>query len=228
MQLNVHSIFESISGEAGFIAQGATTTFIRLQGCNLRCSWCDTVAAQEQKGNHILTPIDDIALQIHTRNVLITGGEPLTQREGLIDLIDALESRGHFVQIETNGSLPLYIHPTKFPGHWVVDYKLPSSKMHLRMMPIHEFAFNLTHTASMVKFVVDIGSDGRDPTDFNAMISAIYLLMKEEYAGDFIVSPLDARPQSLNLLHSMLKIHPQELKDRLIFSLQIHKLCQLA
>ena len=226
MKLNIHSIFESISGEAGFISQGSVTTFIRLQGCNLRCTWCDTKDAQVMFSGEVME-IDDIIKSIQTRNVLITGGEPLMQKD-VFELIELLEQTGHFVQIETNGSFPWFRPGSEFHGQWVVDYKLPSSGMTTRMLPFSLFAAGLNKSMSMVKFVVDIGEDGKETTDFNAMLSAIYLLLKEGYEGELIVSPLDAKPESLRGLVNMLAIHPIEIRDRMIFSLQIHKLCNLA
>lgn len=226
MKLNIHSIFESISGEAGFIAQGSITTFIRLQSCNLRCAWCDTKDAQRTEERNMME-ISDIIKSIQTRNVLITGGEPLMQKN-VFELIGRLEELGHYVQIETNGSFPWTKISSEYHGQWVVDYKLPSSGMTALMLPFSSFASELKQSMSMVKFVVDIGKDVKDSIDFNAMLSAIYLLLKEEYEGEIIISPLDAKPDSLRELVNMLSIHPMEIRDRMIFSLQIHKLCNLA
>lgn len=134
--LKIDSITESISGEIGKFVQGATCTIVRLAGCNLRCPYCDTKDTWTDMGS---TPMRayDVFKQIKTRNVLITGGEPLVQMDELEELVILLLSSGKYeVQIETNGS----ITPSKkllnwsnvYPNMtWVVDYKGPSSQQEL-------------------------------------------------------------------------------------------------
>jgi 7-carboxy-7-deazaguanine synthase len=96
----VAEIFESVQGE-GCLA-GKPMTFVRLQGCNLRCPWCDTPEAQMGVGEQLW------ALQIAQRVnhqyewVLLTGGEPTLQP--IEYLIAELHSAGFKVAIETNGT----------------------------------------------------------------------------------------------------------------------------
>jgi organic radical activating enzyme len=228
--MNVHSIFESISGEAGIsIPQGAWTTFIRLQGCNLRCPYCDTKDTQDVTIIRQELTIKQIIRKIHTKNVLITGGEPLLQRVGLEELIALLEANNHTVQIETNGSKCLPHNAFGCYGAWVIDYKLPSSGMMERMLPIDLFVAELNSLYAIVKFVIDIGADGLEVCDFNMMIGKIYEMIKLKYEGDFIISPVDAKPESMKRLVNMCSVAvPAEIRSRLIFSLQIHKICGLA
>lgn len=102
--MKVNEIFKSIQGESSF--QGLPCVFVRLTGCNLRCSWCDTTYAYEE-GKEI--SIDDIIQKIesyHTPLVEITGGEPLLQEE-VYPLTQRLLDLGYKVLIETNGSLDI-------------------------------------------------------------------------------------------------------------------------
>jgi len=100
--LKIVEIFDSIQGEG--IQIGMPMTFIRLAGCNLRCTWCDTKYALQ---DGIEMDEDDIVEQVHQRWVCITGGEPLLQN--LNKLAYGLKSHGYKIAIETNGT----ITPTK-------------------------------------------------------------------------------------------------------------------
>lgn len=133
MKLKIDSIVESISGEIGRFPQGAWCTIVRFAGCNLRCPYCDTKGTWEDTNAKDMYPQEVVNL-IKTRNVLITGGEPMVQTEGLEELLRILISTGKFVvQIETNGSLPLtskmLLLSKMYPSVlWVVDWKGPSSE----------------------------------------------------------------------------------------------------
>lgn len=95
-ELQVNSIFDTIQGEGPF--SGTPATFIRLAGCNLQCSWCDTEYTDREQ---IL--IEDIVSRVTHKLVVLTGGEPT--RQNIVPLINALELAGHMVQLETNGTL---------------------------------------------------------------------------------------------------------------------------
>ena len=129
-KLNVQSIFDSIDGEENaFDGAGQLTTFIRLKGCQLCSSYCDTKYAQESKPENWMT-VDDIIQQVHFPKVTITGGEPLLQREGVVGLLNRLITN-YNVSVETNGTqfpLALYAHSSEYV-RYVVDFKLPSSGM---------------------------------------------------------------------------------------------------
>src|SRR3989338_501646 len=104
MQLQVTEIFKSIQGESSLA--GTPCIFIRLTGCNLRCSYCDTTYAYEGgkslSVNEVLSKIDGYKCNL----VEITGGEPLLQLE-VYTLIQALLERDRYVLIETNGSIDI-------------------------------------------------------------------------------------------------------------------------
>ena len=122
MPLIVNEIFYSLQGESTF--SGRPCAFVRLTGCNLRCSYCDTRYAYE-KGAEL--EIDQILKQVDLFNcplVEITGGEPLIQSETPF-LIYRLLENGHEVMLETNGSLDISIIDERCIK--IVDIKCPSS-----------------------------------------------------------------------------------------------------
>lgn len=164
--IEIYSIFNSISGEYGFIPQGTLTTFIRFAGCNLACKYCDTKKAIPRNSGRPMT-LDAIMREVKRIgcwNVLITGGEPLAQREGLDDLVDALKNDGYVVSIETNGSyIPLTSSRMNVDA-WIFDYKLPSSGMECEM---HPELFGQLWGNDVVKFVCQ---DRRDYLRMKAVL----------------------------------------------------------
>ena len=122
MPLEVNEIFYSIQGESSFT--GWPCVFVRLTGCNLRCTYCDTQYAYT-KGNK--TELEDIVSQVENYRcelVLITGGEPLVQKDTPL-LVEQLLYRGLRVLIETNGSID--IGNTDARAVRIMDIKCPSS-----------------------------------------------------------------------------------------------------
>jgi 7-carboxy-7-deazaguanine synthase len=218
----IHSIFESISGEAGFFPQGTWCTFIRFQGCNLRCLWCDTPQAQSPcKGTRMT--IDQILLACNNKHVLITGGEPLRQEKELISLINKLNKRGHRVQVETNGS---YKIPTGPRVGWIVDYKCSSSGMSEHMPYLYNFVNNIWITRSIVKFVVDVDHGDNKKNDINQAITVMEELIRREYKRPFIISPKDADGEAVSKIVGKMANYTS-LLNNIIFSVQIHKLVNL-
>ena len=101
--MKVSEIFYSIEGEG--IEIGRPEVFVRLSGCNLRCVWCDTKYAW-YNGKEM--SVDEIIREIKRypcKNVSITGGEPLLQKDELLELIRKLKEMGYWVQINTNGTI---------------------------------------------------------------------------------------------------------------------------
>jgi len=101
--MKVSEIFYSIEGEG--IEIGKPEVFVRLSGCNLRCVWCDTKYAW-YNGKEM--SVDEIIREVKRypcKNVSITGGEPLLQKDELLELIRKLKKMGYWVQINTNGTI---------------------------------------------------------------------------------------------------------------------------
>lgn len=94
----VNEIFTSIQGEG--IHAGVPATFIRLQGCTVGCSWCDTKYTWAKGGSRMTIP--EIMVKVDMPHVVITGGEPTMYN--LDTLMNALRFEDdHFVQMETSG-----------------------------------------------------------------------------------------------------------------------------
>jgi 7-carboxy-7-deazaguanine synthase len=120
--LQVVEHFVTIQGEG--TDAGRPCFLVRLGGCNLRCSYCDTRYAWN-RGN--LLPADDLvalATRIGVSLICVTGGEPLLQRH-VSSLIGGLLDHGFDVSVETNGSLPIRRVPTG--ARRVMDIKTPGS-----------------------------------------------------------------------------------------------------
>ena len=122
MTLLVNEIFYSIQGES--IYSGRPCIFVRLTGCNLRCSYCDTRYAYEEGVNMELTEIMNRIAAYMCRLVEITGGEPLLQSE-TPTLIYRLLENGYEVMLETNGSLDISRVDERCIK--IVDIKCPTS-----------------------------------------------------------------------------------------------------
>ena len=107
--MQVSEIFYSIQGEGVNIGQPAI--FLRLAGCHLRCSWCDSKFTWERtSGKKMSTAaiVKEIR-QYPSKNLIITGGEPLLQQNALKELLGKLP-KSYFVEMETSGSLKSYLH----------------------------------------------------------------------------------------------------------------------
>jgi len=122
--MKVNEIFYSIQGESTYA--GLPFAFIRLTGCNLRCTYCDTTYAFYE-GSEIAIP--EIIARIEnfpTKYALVTGGEPMLQKS-VHELFRELLRRGYTVLVETGGQMPLADVDPKV--HKIVDFKCPSSGM---------------------------------------------------------------------------------------------------
>lgn len=122
MDLKVNEIFYSIQGESSFA--GRPCVFIRLSGCNLRCSYCDTQYAYEEGQAYSIENTIGIAESYGCSLIEVTGGEPLLQKATPI-LINDLLNKGFQVLIETNGSKDISLVSTECIK--IVDIKCPSS-----------------------------------------------------------------------------------------------------
>ncbi|MHB0976606.1 MAG: 7-carboxy-7-deazaguanine synthase QueE [Candidatus Aquicultorales bacterium] len=99
--MKISEVFRSVQGEG--VNAGVPMTFVRLAGCNLRCSFCDTEYAREGGSETSVKDILKEAVELGSGWVCLTGGEPFMQEIG--DLVEGLKTQGFFVQIETNGTL---------------------------------------------------------------------------------------------------------------------------
>lgn len=152
MKLKVYEIFYSIQGET--TSAGFPSLFIRLAGCNLNCSWCDTVRARD--GGREMT-VDEILEEVNSNapfhHVTITGGEPLFQ-EGAFYLLQKLSEKGYMTQVETNGSLLFGNVPDNV--RIITDVKTPSSG---EAKSFNEDNIRYLRKNDEVKFVISIMED---------------------------------------------------------------------
>lgn len=122
--------FVSINGEG--TRAGELAAFIRFKGCNLCCSYCDTKWANKENAPAEYFTAQELcswALSTGVKNVTLTGGEPLLQKN-IKELTDLLYDNGLSTEIETNGSISVkeLAESNKRPI-FTLDYKLPSSGM---------------------------------------------------------------------------------------------------
>ncbi len=118
----MNEIFHSIQGESTLA--GCPCVFVRLTGCNLRCSWCDTAYAFHEGQPMSVDEVAETVAGYHCELVEVTGGEPLLQPDA-IPLMRELLRRGHRVMLETGGSLPIDDVPEGVLR--IVDVKCPGS-----------------------------------------------------------------------------------------------------
>jgi 7-carboxy-7-deazaguanine synthase len=120
--LRVSEIFASLQGES--TRAGLPTVFVRLTGCPLRCSWCDTqYAFQGGENLSVETILDDVA-EHALHYVCVTGGEPLAQ-PACPALLSALCDAGYSVSLETSGAFDISGVDPRVSR--VVDLKAPGS-----------------------------------------------------------------------------------------------------
>ena len=205
--LKVNEIYASIQGESSHT--GLPCVFIRLTGCNLRCSWCDTAYAFHDGKNLTLAQTLE---QVETFNlplVEITGGEPLMQEE-VYPLMESLLKKGYRVMLETGGSLSIDKVPEKVIK--ILDIKCPGSgeekKNHLE---------NLKHLSphDEIKFVL------LDRTDYEWSRS---LMQKHDLASftQVLFSPvydkLDLKDLSQWILEDQLPVRLQTQLHKVIWN----------
>lgn len=122
VRLKITEIFHSIQGEG--LTAGVPTVFVRLTGCPLRCTYCDTAYAFSGGEYMELPQILARVQALSARHVTVTGGEPLAQA-GCLDLLRALCDAGHAVSLETSGALDVAAVDPRVVR--VLDLKTPSS-----------------------------------------------------------------------------------------------------
>ena len=210
-EYKVVEIFTSINGEG--MRAGELAVFIRMQGCNLRCGYCDTMWANEAGAAYTKMTAEEILQKVKDagiRNITLTGGEPLEQPD-IGELIERIISDTWLrLEIETNGSISLepftgYPNPPVF----TVDYKLPGSGMESAMDLEN---FNRLKPEDTVKFVV---------SDRNDLIRAKEII--EEYGlakrCHVILSPVFGNIEPKDMVEFMKE---QKLNDIRI-QIQMHK-----
>ena len=203
-RVRVNEIFHSIQGESTWA--GCPCVFVRLTGCNLRCSWCDTAYAfyegHQMEIAEVAAKVDGFGCGL----VEITGGEPLLQ-QGVHPLIAMLLARGHHVMIETSGERDISVLDSRVIR--IVDLKCPGSGESAR----NRWS-NLEHLTlrDELKFVVS------DRRDYEWARDAIHTHRLSERVNAVLLSPVFGRLELSDLAAWILS-------DRLPvrMQLQMHK-----
>ena len=149
--LKVNEIFYSIQGESSYA--GRPCVFVRLTGCNLRCSYCDTRYAYDEGDDLEIGEIIDRIMSHRCALVEITGGEPLIQKDTPL-LIERLLDLGLEVLLETNGSMDISIVDDRCVR--ILDIKCPSSGEANKNDPDN---FKRLHLKDEIKFAIGSRED---------------------------------------------------------------------
>jgi 7-carboxy-7-deazaguanine synthase len=160
--MQITEIYKSIQGESTHA--GLPCVFVRLTGCNLRCSWCDS--EYTFTGGHRMT-LDDVLKEVEHLSpgglVEITGGEPMLQEKEVVPLMQRLLDDGYTVLLETSGERPLEHVPRAV--HKIVDVKCPHSG---EPGTFHIENLEALSSADEVKFVLSDRTDYDFARDFVA------------------------------------------------------------
>jgi organic radical activating enzyme len=189
----ISEIFYSIQGEG--LLQGLPMIFIRLSGCNLRCSFCDTKYAFKKRRTTDAAEILAEIRQYPCKRVCITGGEPFLQN--LSPLVNVLKEKNYFVCAETNGTLW-----QKLPIDWLtVSPKTGGRKFHAR-----GYDKRFLNAASEFKYVIT----GRRSFSF----------IDKKIKASVILQPVDNDIKTAGAIAEFLKENPG--KNRYL-RMQMHK-----
>ena len=210
--------YKSVQGESSFA--GVPCIFVRLAGCNLRCSWCDSeytfTGGYRQTGDEVIAAVKALA---PVRLVEFTGGEPLLQARELIPVMERLLTQGYELMIETSGERPLAEVPQAV--HKIVDVKCPGSGEAGR--------FRLENLEALtsrdeVKLVISHREDYEFARDFTREHEL------DRRAGHVLFSPAFKKAPSLERSTANCALDPRLLVDWMLedgvparLSLQIHK-----
>jgi 7-carboxy-7-deazaguanine synthase len=217
--MQITEIYKSIQGESTHA--GLPCVFVRLTGCNLRCSWCDS--EYTFTGGHRRT-LEEVAEEVEQLSpdgglVEITGGEPLLQEREVVPLMQRLLDAGYTVLLETSGERPLERVPQRVVK--IVDVKCPNSgepdTFHLENLE----ALNLQDE---VKFVLS------DRTDYEFARDFVSRHRLHKKVNAVLFSPAFSKEASGTRDASYCLLDPRELAEWMLadgvparLSLQIHK-----
>ncbi|MHB1022309.1 MAG: 7-carboxy-7-deazaguanine synthase QueE [Acidobacteriaceae bacterium] len=212
-------LYKSVQGESSFA--GVPCIFVRLAGCNLRCSWCDSEYTFTGGHKRTLDEVEaEIAALAPVTLVEFTGGEPMLQEKELLPLMDRLLEKGYTLMIETSGERPLAQVPKA--AHKIVDVKCPGAGS----------AFGSFHLPNLealterdeVKFVIS------DRADYEFAREFIREHKLEELAGHILLSPAFSKTPSRTRDTANCTLDPRLLVEWMLadgvparLSLQIHK-----
>jgi len=205
MPLIVNEIFNSIQGES--LYTGLRCTFIRLTGCNLRCSYCDTKYAYMEGTSLTIAEIMERISDYQCPLVEITGGEPLIQSETPLFIINLIEN-GYTVLLETNGTIDISHIDERCIK--IVDIKCPGSGESGKNILDN---LNRLNVKDQVKFVISNHEDYEYAKDIIKQIPVGFL------RENILISPVPGKMDFSDLANRILE-------DKLMvrFHIQLHKI----
>ncbi len=216
--MHLIELYASVQGESSFA--GLPCIFVRLAGCNLRCSWCDSEYTFTGGEKHSLEQVEQkIATLAPIKLVEFTGGEPMLQERELLPLMDRLLAQGYTLMIETSGERPLAGIPKSV--HKIMDVKCPASGESGRF---HLPNLEALTTRDEVKFVLSDRADYEFARDF---------LREHDLAarcGQVLLSPAFSKTPTPERSAENCALDPRVLVEWMLadqlparLSLQIHK-----
>ena len=210
--------YKSVQGESSFA--GLPCIFVRLAGCNLRCTWCDSEYTFKGGYKQSIEQVEQVIADLApVRLVEFTGGEPMLQANELLPLMVRLLAKDYELMIETSGERPLADVPKAV--HKIMDVKCPGSGESERF---HLPNLDTLTGRDEVKFVITDRRDYEFARDFVA---------EYELAGkvkDILFSPAFTNRPSIERDASNCTMDPRQLVDWMLedgvparLNLQIHK-----
>jgi len=217
--MQITEIYKSIQGESTHA--GLPCVFVRLTGCNLRCSWCDS--EYTFTGGQRRT-LEEVAAEVERLSpegglVEITGGEPLLQEREVVPLMQRLLDANYTVLLETSGERPLHRVPR--PVIKIVDVKCPNSG---EPDTFHMENLETLNPRDEVKFVLS------DRTDYEFARDFVKRHRLDRQVNAVLFSPAFSKQASGTRDTSSCLLDPRELADWMLadgvpgrLGLQIHK-----
>lgn len=211
-------LYASVQGESSFA--GLPCIFVRLAGCNLRCSWCDSEYTFSGGERSTLEQVEQkIAALAPIRLVEFTGGEPMLQERALLPLMSKLLERDYTLLLETSGERPLGAVPAAV--HKIMDVKCPASGESGRF---HLPNLQALTARDEVKFVLS------DRTDYEFARDFIRRHDLSFRCGHVLLSPAFTKTPSAERSAENCTLDPRLLVEWMLadhlparLSLQIHK-----
>jgi 7-carboxy-7-deazaguanine synthase len=217
--MQITEIYKSIQGESTHA--GLPCVFVRLTGCNLRCSWCDS--EYTFTGGHRQT-LEEVVAEVKRLSpsggtVEITGGEPLLQEREVVPLMQRLLDEGYNVLLETSGERPLQRVPRAVIK--IVDVKCPNSG---EPESFHMENLDALTPRDEVKFVLS------DRTDYEFARDFVARHRLDQRVNAVLFSPAFSKQASGARDASGCLLDPRELAEWMLadevparLGLQIHK-----
>jgi len=218
----IKEVFTSIQGEG--VRVGQRQIFIRFLGCNLSCNYCDVPDCQKTEGSFIFenkiynnpVKLDFLVDKITEKEVAITGGEPLLQKDFLEVLCIRLKDRGKKLYLDTNGTLPKELNRiVRYLDYIALDFKIPTATGRPQHWKEHEKCLKIASKKDV--FVKMVINENLLPRELDSVYS---IIEKVDKKIPLVIQPIFGQtiPNILEIQRQALK----RLKDVRIIP-QVHK-----